>query len=460
MSKPLQLNFTQGSIPGHLVRFALPMLASNLLQILQTVIDTIWVGRFVGTHALGTVSTSMPLIFALLSLIIGVTIATSTLVAQFRGAGNEGMVRRTVANSLMLLTLGGVVVAAAGVLFRYPLLRMISTPPEMMEGAASYLGIFMGGMPVIFVYYAVEAILRGTGNSRTPLRFMAVATVTNIILDPLLIAGIGPFPRMGVAGAALATVLAQCVTSSLIVWWLLKHTDLVEMKRSFWRFDREIVGLLVRIGLPAGLQMVLVSFSMVFVTALINVYGPVIVAAFGAASKLDQLAILPAISVAGAVGALVGQNLGAQNYDRVRSIVYWSTGLCAGLTGTVALVAILAPTLLIRLFTVDPAVLSAGREYLLIVGLSYVPTAVMMALGGVMQGAGDTLPSLAITVITQWLLKVPLCWYLSAQYGAQGIWIGIALSSGAGLLLNWAYYLTGRWRRSIARVGAPATASM
>lgn len=431
------------------------MLVSNLLQISQNVIDTIWVGRFVGTHALGTVSTSFPLIFALLSLVIGITIATSTLVAQYRGAGNEHMVRRTVANSLMLLTLGGVIAAAAGVLFRYDLLRMISTPPEMLEGAADYLGIFMGGMPVVFLYYAIEAIMRGLGNSRTPLKFMAVATVTNIILDPLMIAGIGPFPRMGVAGAALATVLSQCVTSSLIVWWLLKHTDLVQRNRSFWRFDREVVQLLFRIGLPAGLQMVLVSFSMVFVTALINVYGPVVVAAFGAASKFDQIALLPAFSVAGAVGALVGQNLGARNYDRVKSVVLWSAGLCSAITGAVALVAIFMPALLLRLFTTDPAVLAEGSRYLLIVGVSYVPTAVMLTLGGVMQGAGDTMPSLAIQVITQWIVKVPVCWYLSARLGQQGIWLGVALSAGAGLTLNWAYYLSGRWRRTISRAPAP-----
>lgn len=434
------------------------MLASNLLQVSQTVIDTIWVGRFVGTHALGTVSTSFPLIFALLSLVIGITIASSTLVAQFRGAGNEPMVQRTVANSLMLLVLGGIGVSVAGVLFRYPLLRMISTPPEVLEGAAGYLGIFMGGIPVIFLYYAVEAIMRGLGNSRTPLRFMAVATVVNIILDPLLIAGIGPFPRMGVAGAALATVLSQCVTSSLIVWWLLKHTNLVQMERSYWRFDREIVQLLFRIGLPAGLQMVLISFSMVFVTAMINVYGPVVVAAFGAASKFDHLALLPAMSVAAAVGALVGQNLGARNYDRVKGVVLWSAGLCTAITGAVALVAVFTPSLLLRLFTVDPEVLAAGSRYLLIVGVSYVPTAVMMTLGGVMQGAGDTMPSLAITVITQWLLKVPICWYLSARLGPEGIWLGIALSGGAGLLLNWTYYLTGRWRRTIAAHASPEPA--
>lgn len=458
MSKALRIDFTTGSIPRHLVTFALPMLASNLLQVMQTVIDTIWVGRFVGTHALGTVSTSMPLIFALLSLVIGLTIATSTLVAQFRGAGNEPMVRRTVANSLMFLTIGGILVAVVGVLFRYPLLRMISTPAEMLDGAASYLGIYLAGVPVIFIYFAIEAILRGSGNSRTPLKFMAVATVINMILDPLLIAGIGPFPKMGVAGAALATVLAQCVTSSLIVWWILKHTDLVQIDRTFWRFDRTIVQLLVRIGVPAGLQMILVSFSMVAVTALINVYGPVLVAAFGAASKLDQLAILPALSISGAVGALVGQNLGARNYDRVRSIVLWSAGLCAGITAVVTLAALAAPIPLLRLFTEDPDVLAMGKGYLLIVGLGYVPTAVMLTLGGVMQGAGDTMPSLAVTLVTQWLLKVPICWYLSAKLGPQGIWLGILLSGGAGLLLNWGYYLTGRWRRSVATHASPRPA--
>src|SRR5690606_32026505 len=208
---------------------------------------------------------------------------------------------------------------------------------------------------------------------------------------------------------------------------------------------------LFTIGVPAGLQSTIVSFSMVGVTALVNTFGPAVVAAFGAAGRVDQFAFLPAMSISLAVTALVGQNLGAGRKDRVREIVIRSSVLTAAITGTITLIAVLAPTLLIQIFIDDPAVLDEGARYLRIVGLNYVPLALMFIVTGVLRGAGDTFVSMLISFVTLWVVRVPLAWFLSypVGWGPSGTWLAIVLSTILGLVLNWSYYRTGYWQRKV-----------
>ena len=202
-------DFTEGSIPKHLVMFSIPMLLGNLLQALYNTVDSIWVGRFLGPHALAAVSVGFPVIFALIALVNGVTMATTILVSQYFGARQQERLVKTVTNSLILLVALGLIISVIGVVFRRPLLELINTPPEIIDMASEYLAIYMAGLVGMFLYNVASAILRGLGDSRTPLRFLAYATFLNIVLDPLLIFGLGPIPPMGVAGVALATVIAQ-----------------------------------------------------------------------------------------------------------------------------------------------------------------------------------------------------------------------------------------------------------
>lgn len=425
------------------------MFAGNLLQMLYNVVDSIWVGQVIGASALGAVSVSMPLIFALLSLVMGLTMATTTLVSQYRGAGNEEMVRKTIGTSLILLGGGGVIVGIVGVLFRYPLLRLITTPEEIIHDAAAYLAIFMAGILGLFAYNTLGAILRGLGDAWTPLKALAVATVLNIILDGVFILGLGPIPQMGVAGVAWATIISQTISAFWLLRWILKKTDLIRLDRSYWRVDRELVGQIVKIGLPAGMQQVLVSVGMVTVSALINQHGPSVVAAAGAAQRLDQAAFLPSMSMGLAVSAVVGQNLGAGKFDRVSAAVRWGAIIAAGVTSLVTLVAVLKPTLLMVLFTQDPAVLTEGSHYLQIVGWTYVPYSLLFILGGVMRGAGDTVATMVLTLIALWVVRVPISIFLDRQMGTTGIWLGVLISATVGTLLHWAYYTTGRWKRKV-----------
>ncbi|MDI6870406.1 MAG: MATE family efflux transporter [Bacillota bacterium] len=451
-------DFTEGSIPRHLLRFAWPMFLGNILQALYNTVDSFWVGRMLGPEALGAVSVGFPIIFALVAVVMGIGMATTVLVSQYTGARRPEDVRRVVHNSLALLALASVVATSVGIVFHRPLLRLINTPQEIEDLAASYLIWYMGGLFFMFVYNALGAILRGLGDSRTPLLFLVYATVLNIVLDPVLIFGWGPFPRLGVAGAALATDAAQAISAVLGLLHLYRVNRLISLRPGAYRIDLGLTWQMVKIGLPVGVQQTLVSLGGLAVSAVVNRFGKVIVAAVAAASRLDQFALLPAMSVGLAVSAVVGQNLGAGKKGRVSETVHWSLLLTCGITAFITLAALFIPRPLLAIFTTDRAVLDTGTTYLRIVGLSYVPFAAMFAFTGVLRGAGDTIPTMFITLFSLWLVRVPLAYFLSRfpALGPRGVWWAIAFSPFVGMTLSYLVYASRRWeQRVIARRGAP-----
>jgi len=432
------------------------MFVGNLLQALYNTVDSFWVGRFLGPAALGAVSVSFPIIFGLVAIILGLTMATTTMVAQYRGAGDDAQVKRTVANSLIAITVLGLVSTIVGIALRTEILQWMQTPQEILEPAALYLGIFLIGLIPMFLFNVFASILRGLGDSRSPLRYLAYATVLNIVLDPIMIFGVGPIPALGIKGVALATVISQTLSAVLLLVQMVRNTDLISLERSAWRLDGGLIVKMFRIGIPAGLQTMIVSFSMIILAAIVNGFGPTVVASFGAAQRLDQFAFMPALSVSFAVTALVGQNLGAGKYERVREILRWGNILTGAITAVVTLVVILAPTPLLAVFTRDAGVLSEGASYLRIVGLSYIPLALMFTVTGVLRGAGDTVASLIISFITMWVVRLPLATMLAHGFGwgIDGVWASITVSTVLGAALTYAYYVTGRWKKFVV-VGRP-----
>lgn len=441
-------DFTEGSILRHLIVFSIPMFLGNLLQALYNTVDSIWVGRFLGPDALGAVSVGFPIIFALVSVIMGIALAATVMVSQYAGARQGEMVKRTVGTTLTMLALASVTISALGLAFLQPILRLINTPPELMGMALAYLRIFIAGLVFMFFYNGLSSILRGLGDSRTPLLYLFYATVINIVLDPLMIFGIGPFPRMGVAGAALATVIAQAISAFLLLLRLARLGHLLPDTWRGWRIEPELAKSALRIGLPSGVQQLMVSLGGLVLTSIVNTFGPMVVAAFGAASRLDQFAFMPAMSTSLAISSLVGQNIGAKKHDRVSEIVRWGALLTGAITTLVSLVAVFAPGIMLSLFTTDRAVLAAGSVYLRIMGLSYVPLALMFALNGALRGAGDALPTMVTALVSLWVVRVPLAKILSGLpgLGVNGVWIASAVSPVVGLALSYGYYLSGRWR--------------
>ncbi|HHV94486.1 MAG TPA: MATE family efflux transporter [Firmicutes bacterium] len=452
-------DFTQGSIPRHLVAFALPMFLGNLLQALYNTVDSIWVGRFLGANALAAVSVSFPVIFALVAMVNGITMATTILVSQYFGAQQHRELVRAITNSIVLLTIMGVVLSAIGVGFRGPMLQLINTPDEILEMAMTYLGIFMAGLVGMFLYNAAGAILRGLGDSRTPLRFLVYATVLNIILDPIFIFGLGPVPAMGVGGAALATIIAQGISAVLSLRYLYVHSGLLHYQPGMLRLDWQLTRLTFKIGLPAGIQQMLVSLSAVVVNSIVNSFGATVIAGFGAGSRLDQFAFMPSMSMGMAVSALVGQNLGAGKTERVSETVKWGAILASGITLVVSAVAVLRPRILMVLFTQDEAVLAEGSRYLRYMAFSYIPMALMFTIGGVIRGAGDTVATMYLTLGSLWIVRVPLARYLSSipELGVDGVWLALLTGTCMGLVFHLLYYRTGRWKRKVIVQRPPET---
>ena len=325
---------------------------------------------------------------------------------------------------------------------------MINTPPEIFELASDYLGIYLAGLVGMFLYNVVSAILRGLGDSKTPLKFLAFATVLNIILDPMFIFGVGPFPRLGVAGVAWATVIAQGVSAVLSLHYLYRRSGIVSYQPGTFRFDWELTRLTFRIGIPAGVQQIMVSMAHLIVSSTVNLFGATVVAGFGAAGRLDQFAFMPAHSVSFSVSALVGQNLGAGKVQRVRETVRWGMLLAGGITVIVSIVALVRPDILMSLFTDDAAVLEQGGLYLRYMAFGYVPMSLMFTLGGLLRGSGDTVSTMLMTLVSLWIVRVPLARILSAMptLGVTGVWIAMATSPLAGLAAHILYYRTGRWQ--------------
>lgn len=443
------MDFTEGSIPKHLLNFAVPLFIGNVLQGLYNTVDSIWVGRYLGAEALAAVSVCSPIVFVMIAMVTGLTMATTVMIAQYKGAHNSIMVKKTVDNTMFILTIAAIIMTILGICFRNVILRLIGTPSESFNMASGYLLITSAGIAFVFGYNAVSAILRGFGDSRTPLLFLFYATVLNIALDPVFIFGLGPIPKMGVNGAALATILAQGVAFLLAVRFLNKTNELLAIRVNEIRCDLSVTKQLLKIGVPAGLQQTVVAMGHTVIMSVINSFGTLVVAAYGAANKIDSFFLQPSMSIGLATSSLAGQNLGARKYDRVYETMKWGSVLSFSISAFMILLIYSIPKQLLLLFTDKVEVLEEGIIILKTLAMAYIPFGIMWVANGIIRGAGDTVVAMILSIISLWILRIPLAVFFSNLMGSRGIWIGIAISMALSGLLSYCYYKTGRWKRCV-----------
>jgi len=433
---------TSGNEARLIFNFAMPMLLGNLFQQLYNIVDTIIVGNFLGKGALAAVGASFPIVFTLISLIIGVASGGTIVIAQYFGAGDHNSVKRAIHTMYIFLTIASVVLTLVGIPLSDQIFRMIRLPEEIMPEATTYLSIYLSGLIAFFGFNATSAILRGLGDSKTPLYFLMISTLFNIGLDLLFILVF----QWGIAGAAVATVISQAGAFLTAVVYLHKNHKLIDFNLPGWQFDRRIFWQSLRIGLPTGFQQTFVSLGMMAIMAIVNTFGTNVIAGYAAAIRIDSLAILPAINFSAALATFVGQNIGAGRSDRVRRGMIATLLMSSAVSLTVMAVVILFKYKLIGMFTKDPEVIRIGAEYLLIVSSFYLLFTAMFKINGVLRGAGDTLIPMFITLTSLWIIRIPFAWYFSRSMGETGIWWSVPASWGVGLILSIIYYLTGRWK--------------
>lgn len=421
------------------------MLLGNVLQQMYNVVDSIIIGKVLGKEALAAVGANFPLIFALISFVVGIAIGATVIIAQYYGAKQMDMVKRTIDTLYIFMFFASIVLTIIGISFSESIFRFIDLPEEVVPLAVSYFNIYAIGFVFFFGFQGTSAILRGLGDSKTPLYFLVVSTIINIGLDVLFVV----IFRWGIEGVAAATVIAQAGAFLSIVWYLNKYHKFLDFSPLKMKFDRGIFKKSLQIGLPSGFQQTAVAIGFLALYRIVNTFGTPTVAAYSVATRIDSFATMPAMAFSAAISTFVGQNIGANKNERIGK----------GLKATLLMISVLALTIsactvifaepLMRLFTnkEDYEVVAIGVSYLQIVSPFYMVFSMMFIFNGALRGAGDTLFPMFITIMALWIIRLPLSYLLSLHFGAIGIWWGIPIAWAFGVLASSLYYKTGRWKK-------------
>ncbi|HEX2974982.1 MAG TPA: MATE family efflux transporter [Bacteroidales bacterium] len=436
-------DLTTGNEGKLILEFATPMLLGTIFQQLFSVVDSIVVGNFVGKEALAAVGASFPVIFVMVSMIIGIVMGTTVVISQYFGAGDLGKVKKAIDTMYIYSTIAGVISTIVGVIIAEPLLKMLGLPENILPQAVLYLKIYLSGMLIFFGYNGTSAVLRGLGDSKTPLYFLIIATVANIIFVLLFVAVF----KWGIAGAAYATLLANAIAFGLAIYWLNKTHKIIKIAIRGLHFDREVFRQSLRIGLPTGIQQTLVAIGGLALMGIVNKFGTNVIAGYSVASRLDAMALIPAMSFSQALSTFVGQNIGANKPERIRTGLIATLKMSGVVTILTSLIIVFGGHLLMSLFTKDTDVIRIGDQYLTIISAFYFLFTLMFIYTGLLRGAGDTLIPMFFSLLSLWIVRIPVAWFLSGKIGSVGIWWAIPIGWFVGLVLCFFYYRTGNWKK-------------
>ncbi len=446
---------TEGPIFRTLFFFSLPMLAGNVLQSANGSINAIWVGRLLGEQALAATSNANLILFLLLGLVFGVGMASTILIGQAMGAGDLDRAKRAVGAGIGFFLCASLVVALAGFLLTPTMLEWLGTPAAARPLAEAYLRVIFLAMPFLFLSTFLSMALRGAGDARTSFLFMALAAALDVGLNPLLIAGLGPFPRLGIAGAAAATLLAQILSiAALLAYVYARKLDLrlTGEELRYLRPDFALVRTMVAKGLPMGLQMLVISSSALIMIAMVNAYGAETVAAYGVAAQIWTYVQMPAMAVGAAVSAMAAQNIGAGRWDRVERTTLAGVGINVVLTSAIVVVVYLVDPLLLGVFLPGaPSTVAIAERINAAIVWSFVPFGVMFVLFGVIRATGAVTAPLVILAISLFGVRTSAAIAFEPRFGEAALWWSFPASMIVACVLAALYYRYGKWRE--ARMG-------
>ena len=433
---------TEGGIFKNLLFFAAPLILGNLLQQMYNAVDSIIVGNYVGSNALAAVGAGASLIYLLIAFSLGASVGAGVIVSQYLGAKDKEGVHKAVHTAMTISIILGLILTAGGILFSRKLLVMMNTPAEILDDAACYLRIYSYGLIFNVVYNMAAGILNAAGNSRRSLMYLAAAAVVNIFMDLLLIAGL----KIGVAGAAIATNFSQAISCILALWFLFRVPADYRISLKSLRIHKAMALRIIQIGLPTGIQNMVISFSNILIQASINQYGATAVAGFSAYLKIDGFNILPVLSFSMAITTFIGQNYGAGKYDRMKKGM-WVT-LFMGIVYTV-LTGILLLTFsgqIMRLFSEDVGVITYGQTAMRYFCPFYWILAILHSLAGTVRGTGKSIPPMVVLLVSLCLFRIVWIQLVLPYYTSiEGIFILYPVSWLVGAVLMILYTWKGKW---------------
>jgi putative MATE family efflux protein len=453
-------DLTQGAIGSTLLLFAMPTLASNILQSLNGSINAIWVGRFLGAQALAATANANIIMFLMFSVVFGFGMASTVVVAQSVGAKDIDAARRAFGTAVGFCSMLGLGVAIAGWIGAPALLRLLATPQEAFDLALVYLRVIFFAMPATLLVVMIMMGLRGAGDARTPLIFMIVSVAIDLVLNPVLILGLGPVPAFGIAGSAAATAAAGIISLIGVVAFIYAKDMPLRLRgaelRYLWPAADQMRVLLGK-GLPMGLQMIVMSLSGLVMIGLVNREGLLVTAAYGAAQQIWTYLQMPAMAMGAAVSAMAAQNIGAARWDRISRITGYGLGYLLAVTSAMVAVILLFHEPLLALFLGNnQAAIEAAWTMQLLASWSFIFFGCTMILFGVMRANGVVVAPLLILIFTLFAVRLGFYYLAYPVLDANALWLSFPAGSLTALLLASAVYLHGGWRK--AKLMAPVHA--
>src|SRR5213082_3381906 len=399
-------DLTQGSVTKHLLQMTAFLAISMVVQTLYLLADLYWVGRL-GKEAIAAVGLAGNFTMVVLALTQMLGVGTTTLISQATGRKDQPQAELVFNQSFIMSLIVAALLGICSFLLRNVYCESLSADAVTASLAKSYLVWFIPGLLLQFPLVALGSALRATGNIKPTVGFQVLSVVLNMILAPLLIFGVGPFPRLGVTGAALATFISILVADVLIILYFERSYHYLRFRFAQFRPQTRIWNNLLRIGLPAGAEFILISVYIMIVYGIIRGFGAAAQAGFGVGARVMQALFLPVVALSFAVAPVVGQNFGGRRADRVRHSVYSAIGIASLMMVVLTLIAYLAPATLIRIFSRDPRVIAFGSEYLRIVSLNFISAGIVFVTSSIFQGIGNTLPPLFSSMTRLILFAVP-----------------------------------------------------
>ncbi|WP_243700353.1 MATE family efflux transporter [Halorussus pelagicus] len=461
-------SITEGGLLGPMFKLAWPIVVIQLLQVTYNIADTFWLGRL-SADAVGALSLAFPLIFLLISIAGGFTTAGSILVAQYTGADSKGSAGEVAGQIVSFVTLLALALSIVGYVATDSMLGLLpsqdATTEQIIPLAADYMEVFFLGLPFLFGFFVFTSLMRGYGDTKTPMRVMFVSVALNVVLDPLLIFGVGPFPAMEIEGAALATIFSRAVASALGFYVLFVAKAGPDVAVGDLVPDLGYIWDIVRIGVPSTVEQSMSALAMITLTAMVVQFAPPVVSAYGLGNRLASLVFLPAMGLGRATNTMVGQNLGAGKSERAERAVWIAAKVGAAVMAVVAVVAALFPEPIVSVFLATESeaareTVGYGATYLRIRSAEFVFMAILQVMLGGYRGAGNTKTAMIFSMVALWVGRVPTVYYLAfvAGMGATGVWIGMALGSILGAIAAALWFTRGTWKETVIEEDTEADA--